>query len=208
MRPKTSAVWPTTPASRRTSGRPSSSGSSPRSRPLSRKRAAATRVTRRRCARSTPGSATPSPSPTLRFRPCSRPTWAFPPCARRRPPRAPRGAALRRAHPREPPRPDRLLSSRGHARAERTRRAAALCFWSAPRSIRTIRSSTTTSPATPRARGTPLRRSGISTSPSKRDSRSFELIDTDTDFDPIRQDEAFRKWLAAARPATPAPATP
>ena len=36
----------------------------------------------------------------------------------------------------------------------------------------------------------------------------FELIDTDTDFDPIRSDEAFRKWLAAARPATPAPATP
>ena len=36
----------------------------------------------------------------------------------------------------------------------------------------------------------------------------FELIDTDTDFDPIRQDEAFRKWLAAVRPATPAPATP
>ncbi|MET0618699.1 MAG: dienelactone hydrolase family protein [Thermoanaerobaculia bacterium] len=36
----------------------------------------------------------------------------------------------------------------------------------------------------------------------------FELIDTDTDFDPIRQDEAFGKWLAAARPAGPAPATP
>jgi len=36
----------------------------------------------------------------------------------------------------------------------------------------------------------------------------FELIDTDTDFDPIRQDEAFRKWLAAARPAAPTPATP
>jgi predicted esterase len=33
----------------------------------------------------------------------------------------------------------------------------------------------------------------------------FELIDEDTDFDPIRQDDAFRKWLAAARPAAGAP---
>ena len=31
--------------------------------------------------------------------------------------------------------------------------------------------------------------------------RQFEIIDTDTDFDPIRDDETFRKWLAAARPA-------
>ena len=38
--------------------------------------------------------------------------------------------------------------------------------------------------------------------------KRFELIDTDTDFDPIRQDEAFRKWLAAARAAAPTPATP
>jgi predicted esterase len=29
----------------------------------------------------------------------------------------------------------------------------------------------------------------------------FELIDEDTDFDPIRSDEAFRKWVAAARTA-------
>jgi predicted esterase len=29
--------------------------------------------------------------------------------------------------------------------------------------------------------------------------RHFELIDEDTDFDPIRQDEAFRRWLAAHR---------
>lgn len=35
--------------------------------------------------------------------------------------------------------------------------------------------------------------------------RRFELIDEDTDFDPIRQDEAFRKWLAAARPASGSP---
>jgi predicted esterase len=31
--------------------------------------------------------------------------------------------------------------------------------------------------------------------------RQFELIDDDSDFDPIRNDEPFRKWLAAARPA-------
>jgi predicted esterase len=31
--------------------------------------------------------------------------------------------------------------------------------------------------------------------------RQFELIDTDSDFDPIRNDEEFQKWLAAARPA-------
>ncbi len=29
--------------------------------------------------------------------------------------------------------------------------------------------------------------------------RRFELIDEDTDFDPVRQDEAFRRWLAAHR---------
>ena len=33
--------------------------------------------------------------------------------------------------------------------------------------------------------------------------RQFELIDTDSDFDPIRDDETFRKWVAAARPASP-----
>ena len=33
--------------------------------------------------------------------------------------------------------------------------------------------------------------------------RQFELIDTDSDFDPIRGDETFRKWVAAARPASP-----
>jgi predicted esterase len=30
--------------------------------------------------------------------------------------------------------------------------------------------------------------------------RQFELIETDSDFDPIRDDEAFQKWLAAAHP--------
>ena len=29
----------------------------------------------------------------------------------------------------------------------------------------------------------------------------FELIDSDTDFDPVRQDEAFQRWLASARTA-------
>jgi predicted esterase len=33
----------------------------------------------------------------------------------------------------------------------------------------------------------------------------FELIDDDTDFDPIRQDEAFRKWLADVRAGPAAP---
>jgi predicted esterase len=33
----------------------------------------------------------------------------------------------------------------------------------------------------------------------------FELIDEDTDFDPIRDDPTFRKWLAAARPAAGGP---
>ncbi len=35
--------------------------------------------------------------------------------------------------------------------------------------------------------------------------RRFELIDEDTDFDPIRQDEAFKKWLASARPESGSP---
>ena len=32
--------------------------------------------------------------------------------------------------------------------------------------------------------------------------RQFDIIDTDADFDPIREDARFRKWLAAARPGS------
>ena len=99
----------------------------------------------------------------------------------------PRGAALRRAHPREPPRPDGLLPSRGDALpAGPDAGARPPARAGRDRPART-RSSYYNVACIPARSGDAARAIKDLEHAVEKGFTRFELIDTDTDFDPIRQ---------------------
>ncbi len=202
-RPKTSAVSPTSPASRRTSGRPRRSGSSPRSRPAlkeARRRDARDEATLRsvntrlRNALSQPDPPLPAllaadlGIPALRQKAASASSPEERLSAERilANLRAQTGFYL----------PEDMLARKDTARGRALLLVRAEIDPDNPLVYYNVACFSARSGDAARAI------KDLEHAVEKGFTR-FELIDTDTDFDPIRQDEAFRKWLAAARPAPP-----
>ena len=198
-RPKTSAVSPTPRSVEEDERKAEAARQAPRGPDRDQGSAPdATRATRRLCGRSTRSSATRSPSPTLRCPRGSRRTSGFP---------ALRKKAASASSPEERLSaerilanlraqtgfylPEEMLDQRDTARGARPAAGPGRDRPGQPARLLQRRR------PTPRVRATRRGRSRTSSTRSRRDSQRFELIDEDTDFDPIRQDDAFRKWLAS-----------